>query len=417
MQLYLFDDNNIASVFGIGTYIRELVATLESSGIHIHIVHLHSNRPRFEIEKTDQVENWYIPKVYNDGISFNSVQNIEDYCRNVLYLLRLHIPEDTENLIFHFNYNQYQWLAKELKTAFNCTTVTTVHFVKWMLELQGNLSMFHAIKAKPENQLNSLEQSLLKTDEYESMLYREVDKVIALSRDMKNHLCNEYQIIADKIIVIPNGLSKIDNVETDNYLSLRKKWHINDKELLILFVGRLHPVKGLAFLIRAFREVLKTMPNCRLIIAGNGNYDLYLKECKDICTKITFAGFLEKHELHELYHIADLGITPSLYEPFGYVALEMMMHSLPIVTTTTSGLNEVVNDTCGLKIPLIVHSDRVDIDVDLLAEKIRYLLQCPVEAHRLGKNGRKRLMKYYSPEIFRQNMMDLYKSLIQRNMN
>ena len=130
MNLYLFNDKNIASAFGIGTYIKELVSALESSNIHIHIVHLHAVCPTFEIEKTNQIENWYIPEICNNEISFNSIQNIEDYCRNVLYLLRLYIPEDTENLIFHFNYNQYQWLAKELKTVFDCKTVTTIHFVK-----------------------------------------------------------------------------------------------------------------------------------------------------------------------------------------------------------------------------------------------------------------------------------------------
>jgi glycosyltransferase involved in cell wall biosynthesis len=64
--------------------------------------------------------------------------------------------------------------------------------------------------------------------------------------------------------------------------------------------------------------------------------------------KITFAGLLEKNELYELYHIADIGIAPSLFELFGYVAVEMMIHKLPIVVTATSGQNEVVDHTCGL---------------------------------------------------------------------
>ncbi|MDR2774162.1 MAG: glycosyltransferase [Tannerella sp.] len=49
--------------------------------------------------------------------------------------------------------------------------------------------------------------------------------------------------------------------------------------------------------------------------------------------------------------MADVGVVPSLFEPFGYVAVEMMMHRLPVVVTATSGMNEVMDDTCGLKVP------------------------------------------------------------------
>lgn len=84
-------------------------------------------------------------------------------------------------------------------------------------------------------------------------------------------------------------------------------------------------------------------------MAGSGNYDICFQEAKDICTKITFTGLLNKKDLNEIYQIADIGIVPSLFEPFGYVAIEMMMHELPVVATTTSGLNEVVNNACGLK--------------------------------------------------------------------
>ena len=115
--------------------------------------------------------------------------------------------------------------------------------------------------------------------------------------------------------------------------------------------------------------------------------------------------------LMELYRLADVGVVPSLFEPFGYVPVEMMMHELPIIATATSGLNEVVDESCALKIPLIVSSDSVEIDVSLLEEKILYLLQNPEEAKRLGKNGRKRYLEKYSSEVFRENMLTFYKSL------
>lgn len=67
--------------------------------------------------------------------------------------------------------------------------------------------------------------------------------------------------------------------------------------------------------------------------------------------------------------MANVGVVPSLFEPFGYVPVEMMMHGLPVVATATSGLDEVVDDSCGLKVPLAVSADQVEIDADRLAER------------------------------------------------
>ena len=193
--------------------------------------------------------------------------------------------------------------------------------------------------------------------------------------------------------------------------ALEYVFKLSEKERIILFVGRMEDIKGGHFLVRTFMKVLEDYPESRLMIIGDGNYDLFLRNAKPFFTKITFTGLLNKEDLYELYRLADVGVVPSLFEPFGYVPVEMMMHELPIIATATSGLNEVVDESCALKIPLIVSSDSVEIDVSLLAEKILYLLQNPEEAKRLGKNGRKRYLEKYSSEVFRENMLTFYKSL------
>ena len=120
---------------------------------------------------------------------------------------------------------------------------------------------------------------------------------------------------------------------------------------------------------------------------------------------------MTKNDLYELYRIAEIGVVPSLFEPFGYVAVEMMIHALPLVVTSTSGLNEVVDHTCGLKISLMELPDRLEIDASFLAQKILYLLQHSAKAKDIGLNGRKRYLTNYSSEIFCQNMLHLYSSL------
>ena len=164
-------------------------------------------------------------------------------------------------------------------------------------------------------------------------------------------------------------------------------------------------------MIRAFRKVSRQYPDSRLWIVGDGDYKDCFEEANPIFSQVTFTGFLDRASLLELYRVADVGVVPSLFEPFGYVPVEMMMHGLPVVATATSGLDEVVDDSCGLKVPLAVSADRVEIDADQLAEKILFLLRNPEEARRLGRNGCGRFVERYSSEVFGRNMSAFYESL------
>jgi glycosyltransferase involved in cell wall biosynthesis len=228
---------------------------------------------------------------------------------------------------------------------------------------------------------------------------------------MREILCRDYGLDAARISVIPNGLE--DHGELSDRNILRKKWNIPHREKIILFAGRMDEIKGLSFLIKAFRRVLSIYPQCRLVLAGSGDFRKYMQDSQDICAKIVYTGLLEKVQLQEWYRLSDVGVIPSLFEPFGFVAVEMMMYRLPIVGTATSGMNEVLDDSCALKIPLITSPDRVEIDTDMFAEKILYLLQHPKEAYRLGENGRKRYEEKYTAEIFGRQMLIFYQSLLK----
>ena len=125
MNLYLFNANDSAATYGIGTYLQELTNALTDLDVKIHIVHLHSVRPEFEVlqsSPTCNVENWYVPEVSNRSTISGAIYLLEQYYQNVIYLLRLHI-RDTTDLVFHFNYNQSYALAKGLKEVFDCRTV------------------------------------------------------------------------------------------------------------------------------------------------------------------------------------------------------------------------------------------------------------------------------------------------------
>jgi len=307
------------------------------------------------------------------------------------------------------NYNQSGKLAKELKITFECKVIAVVHYSNWSFSIYDNLPRLRTILniEKPDEFGENLR--LLVNDE--KSFYSSVDRVICLSNYMRQILICDYGLNPANISIIPNGLNDMIKTKTDIKL-IRKKWNVPYNEKVILFAGRMDEIKGLTYLIKAFREVLKIYPKCRLMIAGSGSFYKYTKETQDICTRITYTGLLDKEQLYEWYQLADVGVTPSLFEPFGYVAVEMMMHSLPVVATATSGLNEVIDDACGLKIYLTVLPDKVEIDTVLLAEKILYLLQHPHQAKKMGQNGRKRYLKEFSSEVFRRNMINFYISLL-----
>lgn len=407
MNIYIFDQARRGSVFGVGTYIRELVAALKGCDVKLYVINLISEKLKIQKERIDEIEYWYFPLAIAEQRTISNQEQWNLYYRNVVYLLQLHI-KDKNDLIFHLNFFESGKLVEELKNIFDCRIVAVSHFFDWGFTIYDNPERLRRIlNDKYPDEMGKRIKTMF---EIEKSYYSLVDHIICISRYMKKILYCDYGIDIDKISVIPNGLRDVSNMSTYNEF-LRKKWGISREEKIVLFAGRIDEVKGVIYLIKAFREVLKTNKDCRLIMAGSGDYEMCFQECKDICTKITFTGLLEKKDLYELYQMADIGVVPSLFEPFGYVAVEMMMHNLPIVATATSGMNEVVDDTCGLKIPLNVLSNSVEIDTTLLSEKILYLLENSTEAKRMGENGRIRFLQNYSSKIFCDNMLQIYKSI------
>lgn len=406
VNLYVFNELTRASIYGIGTYIYELTEALRHCHINVCIVNLKSDKPQVETEIKDGISYWSFPApIPQRTIDLKKQQ--ERYYQNVVYLFRLYI-KDKKNLIFHLNYNHCGKLAKELKNAFVCKIIAVVHYPGWDFSIHNNLSRL--LTASNTEYPDDFNKNLKKTIEEEMSLYLIVDHLICLSNFMYEILCRVYGLNSTKMTIIPNGLTDRKKNECDNKL-LRKKWYVSSKEKIILFVGRMDKGKGLEFLFKAFRKILQTNSKYRLVIAGDGKFSEYTSESQDICTRIIYTGLLDKSQLYEWYRIADVGVIPSLFESFGYVAVEMMMHGLPIVATATTGLDEVIDDSCSLKVPIIEYSDKIEVDTDLLAEKISYLLQHLKEARLMSENSRKRFLKYYSLENFRNNMLEFYRSL------
>jgi glycogen(starch) synthase len=121
----------------------------------------------------------------------------------------------------------------------------------------------------------------------------------------------------------------------------------------VLLVGRLVYEKGFQLALEALPELVERLGNVRFIVAGSGTAEADLKEQAaelGLDEHGTFLGWIGDDVLHSLYRIADLTVVPSIYEPFGLVALEAMASGCPCLVSDTGGLREVVpNEDVGLR--------------------------------------------------------------------
>jgi len=405
-NLYIFNEGTAA--YGKGTYFNELTTTLKCSNINVCLIQLFSDTPNEDLMELDGIRYWHIPIPIKDT-SLNSNRKDELYYRNVVYLLQLHI-KGTNNLIFHLNFMHSRLLAEELRRVFTCKIVLTIHYLKWCFSLSGNLTQFRSLLSQQEDL--SIESYKIKEEVREVQEFIKLtDRTICLSECTRDILIKDYEIESNRIHLIFNGLPDNTHARVNKDL-LRKKYRLSINDSIILYAGKIDQYKGLEYLLRAFRIVLDRVSKCRLLVVGDGSVNSSLKECEDIWASVTFTGQLAKTKLYDLYSVSNIGVIPSFTEQCSFSAIEMMMHSLPMITTTASGLAEMTEDgISSLQVPVIEFPDKVEIDIELLAEKILYLLEHPDVALILGKNARKRYEERYRGEMFKKNMLRFYYSL------
>lgn len=172
------------------------------------------------------------------------------------------------------------------------------------------------------------------------------DRVIACSSYMREQISDIFAVPEARIAVIPNGIDPGDLPlgEESELADLRAEFAVPD-EKLVLLIGRLVYEKGFQIALEAMPELIERVPGTRFLVAGSGTHE---NELKKQATELglmehgTFLGWIGDDVLHLLYRIADVCVVPSIYEPFGLVALEAMASGCPCIVADTGGLREVV---------------------------------------------------------------------------
>ncbi len=244
--------------------------------------------------------------------------------------------------------------------------------------------------------------------ETEAWLTYEAWKVICCSDYMVSHVQWAFGLPSDKLIMVPNGVNYEVYAKTENEdLSEFRRKVALPEEKIVLFVGRLVYEKGAHVLVNAVPKVLEKA-NAKFVIVGNGYMKDQLSELvkgMGLTHKVLFTGFVDDETLRKLQKCADVSVVPSLFEPFGIVALEAMAAKSPVVVSDTGGLSEIVeHDFSGVKVYVN--------NPESLAWGITEVLSDGSYANWLRTNAYKKIQEKYNWDNIAQQTKTIYNDVL-----
>ncbi len=224
----------------------------------------------------------------------------------------------------------------------------------------------------------------------ERWIANRADRVIVCSFYMREQVAEIFGVPRERVEVIWNGIDPEDLQphEEPELRRLRAQFAAPD-EKLVLLIGRLVYEKGFQLALAAMPRLIERHPETRFLVAGSGTHERELRRQAEELVLMGhghFLGWMGDDVLHSLYRIADVCVVPSIYEPFGLVALEAMASGCPCIVADTGGLREVVpHEEAGLRFTardpdsLVEMVERVFRDHDLrerlVAEAAEHVLR------------------------------------------
>ena len=335
---------------GMGRHVAELAPALVKQNVEVHVVTPigadsieHIINPAHRQPNKIQAAPTMVPATISveDGVvvhrvltpKHNKNENIFGRANRVNQILKAYLLE------MRTVYGEYQmihthdWLtygaAIFLRDAWQCPLVATIHATE-LGRARGYLT-------------NDLQRAI---DGAERALIHRADHVIVCSRHMSHELQAFFLAQDSKLTIVPNGVnvSNLQNFSHNNLPEFRQRFASSDEQI-VFSVARLVYEKGIHRLLDAAPRILEKCPNARFIIAGKGPESAQLQlqaQSFGVDDRVQLVGFISDEERNKLFKVADCAVFPSLYEPFGIVALEAMALGCPVVVSEVGGLAEVV---------------------------------------------------------------------------
>ncbi|MGN7820008.1 glycosyltransferase [Chitinophaga sp. 22536] len=409
MNIVFFESEGTSRKYGLSTYALNIVNGIKGvAGVRFYHVHLLSTKvSEVCIQEEGNVVDIFIPFDVRKMSGFF----ITRLTARAAYCLVSEVADLSLPTVFHLNSN-LQWSICELLKGYSWNSIIyTVHLSLWKELFDNDHEKF--LKARAQR-----DDKMLIFIDMEMNICSAASQIICLTADTKEYIINDYGIPAQKIALIGNGIQVPVLDSQEDVLSIKEELGLIPREQIVMFAGRLHPTKGLSFLIDAFKLVLKKRKNVRLIIAGNehvahfGGFENYIDKCNGARSYITFTGYLEKEELYKFYRLADVGVIPSLHEQSCYVGLEMMSNGLPMIVCDIPAFEQVVeHNVSALKVKL--DKDKVSPDIQEMADAIIRLLSDPLFAAQMKEKAREAVLEQFSSQRMVNQLMATYRKVTE----
>lgn len=273
-----------------------------------------------------------------------------------------------------------------------------IHSHYWLSGWVGNLlaprwnvphvAMFHTLGRLKNRAMGDRTESEARSDT-ETRIIANVDRVIASSEHERQALVDLYGARRDRVEVIPCGVDLTLFRPGDRS---RARAELNLSGEVILFVGRMDPIKGLDLLLRAV-SLMRERPTLKLVVVGGSGTEDEMRRSQALVTslgidgRVEFRGSVAQEDLSSYYQAADVCVVPSHYESFGLVAIESLACGTPVVGSMVGGLPTVIHDgENGLLVPWRQPSE--------FAERIESILQDRNLSDSLSLHARPSVLKY-----------------------
>lgn len=377
-------------VGGIARHVDEISRALARNGVDVDVLTAHHpGAPSFEVIAAGGGRVRVMRAAANPVNPIDFISDIHQL--NFLLLERLLAEGEARYDLLHAHDWLVAFAARTLKHGRHIPLIGTIH----------------ATEAGRNRGIHNPMQSYIHSQEW--LLTYDAWRVICCSDAMAAEIFDSLHTPLDKVRVVPNGVdpSRLRCADTADQLAVfRRRWAAPE-ERIVLFVGRLVREKGVEVLVDSMPEVVAAHPEARFIVAGGGHADHLRSRAASLGLghRIAFTGFILEADLPRLYAIADVAVFPSLYEPFGIVALEAMAAGVPVVTSDIGGFGEVVrHGETGLHTwANNPHS---------LAWGINEVLSKPKLAARLRREGLKEVRTRYNWDGIAEATISVYQEVL-----
>ena len=242
-------------------------------------------------------------------------------------------------------------------------------------------------------------------------LLRDASRVVALSR-VEAEQYKSMGVSDEKIAIIPDGIDLSEYVDLPPKGSFKKKFGIDSDKKMILYLGRIHKIKGIDFLVRAYACLLKSMKDDNAILVLAGSDDGYLAGAKrlvaslKIADKVVFTGMLTEKEKVSAYVDSSIVVNVEPINVFGLVPLEAAACATPVIVSNTNAISEIID---GGRFGFSVNYG----DVNELARVMGKMLDNDDLSRKMGQNGRDFVSKKFSWNRIITSFEKVYKDAIE----